>query len=177
MTEKKEKTKLSQSDRKQGHLGWSIMRTPTRRAMRVYPSGFAKKNLAGKPEVMWWPILDDWAGAKSLIDAIMDDDRDALHEFTLKYPEHEFGFESLLKGHDRGGEIIERRTIRSIMLKREHRLDIDLVEKLDESIELHARIMRGSKEIAKEVIWPDGSASLAEKAGMVPAELTMSMPE
>jgi len=156
--------------RKEGYLGWVIMRTPTRRSMRIFHSGFAERNLAGKPKVVWWPVLDDWEGAKHVVDLIMDDDRDGLFELTLRYPEHTFGFEPLLKGHDRGGEIAERVTLKSIILKRGHHMDIDLVEKLNGTVELHARIMRGGKAIVTEVVE-------TLDAGTDAANLSMSLPE
>lgn len=165
---------------KHGYMGWYIMRVATKRMMRCAPAGFAaaKENMAGRPSLVWWPVLDDLDGPKLMIDAIMADDRDYLHELTLRYPEHTFGFEMVLKNHDRGQEVVERQTLRSIMLPREHRLDIEAVKLLDERVQVVAYCRRGMKTIAEEVLYdstePD---SPMQTDGTGNAVLTMSLPE
>lgn len=164
-----------------GYMGWYIVRTATKRMMRCAPAGFAaaKANLAGQPKVCWWPILDDYEGPKLMIDAIMQTDRGYLHELTLRFPEHHFGFEEvLLTDYQRGGEVVERQTLRTVTLPREHRLDIDAVKLLDNRVQVVAYVRRGMKDIASEVLY---DSTMPDKPmqtdGTGNALLTMSVPE
>lgn len=166
-----------QSGRKTSHHGWSIMRVPSKRCMRIFPSTFAKKNLGHKPQVVWWPILDDVAGCQAVIEAMMDDNLALLHELTARYPEHRFGFESMLAGFDHGSEVAERVTFKTYHLKREHQLDLDAVQLLDGRQQVLAVVRRHGKIIASEVQWDSSTSEDSAPTGMDPASFTMSVPE
>lgn len=164
---------------KLGYNGWFIVRAATKRMMRLGPAGFAKANIvkSGAPGVIWWPVLDDYEGPKKVIDAVMATDLDYLHELTLRFPEHTFGFEGMLTHHNRGREIVERQTLRTTPLPREHRLDIEAVKLLDGRVQVVAYCRRGMKIIAQEVLYDSTDGEPMQTDGMGNALLTMSVPE
>jgi hypothetical protein len=172
------KGRRTQLGDKKGYNGWSIMRVKSRRLMKLFPAGFAKQHFTDKPAIVWWPVLDDLEGCYAAIDAIIDDDLDALDEMTKRFPEHVFGFENMLKGHDRTQEAIERLLLRSVPLPREHRVDIEAVRLLDETIQVVVCCRRGMRTVAEEVIYDSRDDDADESDdGMDDAAIILSTPE
>jgi len=165
--------KKSQVGRRQSHIGWTLMRVNTKRQIRVYPTHFAMGPLMGKPPLMWWPTMDDWDGARAMVEAVMDVNIDTLYEMTLRFPEHTFGFEVMLTGHDPAKQVAERAVLRVLHLPRDHVLTIDIVRLHDDTIQVRGIITRDAKEIASDIYFDDSID--ADDNGMDAAELVASL--
>ncbi len=136
-----------------GYSGWVINRVPSKQAMRIFVAPFSRPHLKDKPQTVYWPVLDDWDGAKRVIDAMMNNELELMNEFKLRFPEHEFGFEKMLEGHATDEEVVERRVLKSIPLQRDHVLNIELVKLVNENIQVHAVLRRGPKALGSEVYY------------------------
>ncbi len=140
---------------KVGHLGWYIMRVATKQMMRMAPAGFASAriNMTHLPKLVWWPTIDDYEGAKACITMMVHGDLNGLHELTLRYPTHTFGFEPMLATFDRGGEIVERVLLRTKELPRDCRFDVEMVKLLDGRIQVIGACRRGVTTLVDEVFY------------------------
>ncbi len=139
---------------KQGFRGYILMPVMSHNMMKAYVVKIKGDEFRESlPKILWWPSMLDFDGAKGMVSAVIENNLGMLSELKLRYPEHRFGFEDLLTGHDRNKDMVECMTVASFNLQRGHRLDFDLIKTINGSTLLNACIRREHKTIMTETVF------------------------
>ncbi len=106
------------------------------------------------PDKLFWPVYGDMANAKKLIDAVINEDIEAMQALKSMYPEYDLGLNDYLK-RVRGQFVIppKAQLMKTITYANGIRLDVTLEEGTPETgAHLVGTIRRGGKTIARHII-------------------------
>ncbi len=84
----------SESDkRRMGHKGWMLTSMSVDQCIKVSPITFSKAKLMemGYPNGFIWPVVDDFDGARMLVDAVMSRNTEQIRALNGRHPLADFG--------------------------------------------------------------------------------------
>ncbi len=87
------KGKQGGDNRRAGHMGWMLNAVVVEQCVNITPVQFSKAALLkkGYPDKFFWPVFQDFDGAKMLVEAVMARDLDAIRSLNARHPLQDFG--------------------------------------------------------------------------------------
>ena len=152
---------------REGYRGYLVYAMTIEQVMQMVHNGFASSRVKDYPgeskdHPLIWPVMDDWEGAKALVDAVLGKDLPFLRSAIQRFPTYDLGLDKYIERlelEQSGGESIVRQVIRE-KIYNGHRVCTELeTSKIDGKRSIVIAIYRGhsrllSKTIARE---PEGS--------------------
>lgn len=139
--------------KRQGHRGYLIDNASITHRVTIIKSRLCTHLLEKFPDRMVWPSYGDLEGAKSLIDAVLDENESALASLVARFPEYDLGIDAFRKAIARRSTRPGKRVQTIKRMEYPGGLAVELtVERGASETTLAAIVLRGAQIIARKTL-------------------------
>jgi hypothetical protein len=142
--------------RRVGHKGWLLGKVVREGVISIEPCKWSVEKLAEYPQPLIWPIVDDFAGARKLIDAVMDRNAEMMRSLIKRFPEYNLGLGDYVDRMEERAKKIA--SVHRKVIKRIHKMgmDTEIAIVMDPEVRKEASLVititRGMRLIASKVV-------------------------